>query len=1039
MRLWLIAALIGADFLAFGFTCARAGTTGAILGFVTDSDLRPLAGVEIAVVSPSEHAVTVTQANGFYSFNGLALDTYAVTFSKDGFLSRVIPDVTTVQDQSIRVNASLSPSFKTLARINVRSSTSVVQPTVTGDAYVISQQRLSDINGTPQDLLGFFNGSIALPGFTPDAFGIPIIHGGAINDVGNQLDGVDNTDPVSGNLLNAGSLNGVHSVQLLTGGYDVSEGNTNSGVINEVIKRGSYPTEGRLTARISGPIYGHELSFDFGGATPTNRFSYYLSFGGQRDGRGNGNGTTILPLSIDGYTFTALNDEVINLFYHFGRGESNELQFLTNVSNFAIRNGYLVDPVFTPYASNNGNVQAAFDPFNLGQFSTFESSYLSLFPGQVAEKQNINAPDSFSLNTLIRKINFKRQLTSSSFVQARLMRTMGNEISSVPYGGGSFREIYTDLQTTGTGEAVEYTNQLNSRTELSVGATGFYYANRSSAESQAGEPFIEPLEALGCASAANARGAQQAGGCYIAPFNAALNAALGLGLPTDVAHAPLLTYVGGGGIHANIPLHRWNAYIRDRWQPNARLTLTLGLRWDKESIPLPPDAALQNTTYFIDDTRPAGCGAPPAVACDIVTRPGQAIGSDVTQPQQISPRLAASYEMSARDVVRFSFGRNIEFEPLNGIVTAFSPPRSLQKCDIQSGCFIPLPGYGTTNRVSNLYDQVVLDLTTHAVAQYSPVLPQTAVNVDFSYEHEFGRGIELRVTPYYRKGMNYAVGSAPLLFTLKSGTPIFGTPRTVNAGINKSAGVEFVLQRNAQYGLSGILDATYDNTLANYDGEYFPGVNNAALAAGHFFHITYIAPVSGLLNLTYNSRAGFHAGLTASFESGFPYGVGKKTFVFGPNGVPVQVLNTDVASGGAFSAYYVTNPANRGTPFAPNIVASRGTPEGDDPGTLSGPAIATVNVTISHQLGKAPRNTDVGIRVKNLFGNYSPTGIPPNPYYGFSGFGNNGLPSGVNPNACAPGQTFGCEPFRYNYSPFPYEQEQSGPPRLYTFFISAKY
>ncbi len=238
-----------------------------------------------------------------------------------------------------------------------------------------------------------------------------------------------------------------------------------------------------------------------------------------------------------------------------------------------------------------------------------------------------------------------------------------------------------------------------------------------------------------------------------------------------------------------------------------------------------------------------------------------------------------------------------------------------------------------TNHVTNLYQQVMLDLTTNNFAQYTPLLPQTAVNYDFSYEHEFGQGIEMRITPYYRKGSNYFVGNQPLLFLLPSGTPVFGPLKQQNAGINENTGVEFALQRNATYGFSGLLDATYDNTLANYDSDFFPTVNAAALAADHFYHVTYVAPVSGTFNLVYNTPGGFHASTTMSYVSGYRYGVGKKTFVFGANGQPEQVLNTDLASTPS-QAYYFTDLTNPGTIENPNITASRGTPEGDDPGTL---------------------------------------------------------------------------------------------------------
>ena len=133
--------------------------------------------------------------------------------------------------------------------MTVRGTTSLIQPTQTANTYVVNQTTLSNLNGTPQDPNGFqaFN---SLPGVTTDNFGYPVIRAGQENDVGYQLDGVDNTDPVTGQFLNAVTLNGARSLQLSTGGYDVSSGNTNSGVINEVIDRGAYPGAGQATLAV---------------------------------------------------------------------------------------------------------------------------------------------------------------------------------------------------------------------------------------------------------------------------------------------------------------------------------------------------------------------------------------------------------------------------------------------------------------------------------------------------------------------------------------------------------------------------------------------------------------------------------------------------------------------------------------------------------------------------------------------------------------------------------------------------------------------
>jgi len=1042
-----------AAFACIGFTLlavlpVRAGTTGGIQGFTTNTQRQPIAEVSVSAVSPSGHATTITGTNGFYALNGLPLDTYSVTFSKDGYIALVIPGITTTPDQSVRVNARLETEVKTLARVPVRGSTSLIQPTVTADTYVVDQKKFDTLQGTPQDENGYQMLSY-LPGVSVDNTGSPTIRAGQPGDIAFMYDGVSQVDPGIGGFFNSFSLNGTKSIQLSTGGYDVSAGNTNSGVINQVIKRGSYPGEGQATIRVLSPFFGHELSFDYGSASQNGRFSYYFGFGGLNDAQAYGDGSTTLPLFLGYSTFNTNNDEVLNLFYHFGQGGRNEVQFLSNLSGATSPENYLVDPLYAPYASNNGNVQSASDPFGLCNASlappypacntgVLQSNYISLFPGQVAYHQNVGAPDTSTFNSVIDKLNFKRQLSPASFFEARVYRAGQNIVQNQPYHTGSFSEFFANVQSTGLGEAVDYWDQLNSRNELSAGGEGVYFLDDDyGAVAPSLEPTLEPLEDLGCPQIAAAIAAgvlnptgnflstPGVGGCYIAPLNRALNAGVpGLGLPTDPAHAPLNTYVNAF-TYITGPLHRYDAWVKDQYQPSQRLTVTLGLRWDYEVVPIPSDAATQNTTYYINDSG------------DVVTVPGEPLGTDVTRPWQISPRLAASYQPSARDTLRFSYGKNIQFAPLYGIERPFQVPAYLQNCTIANGCFNKLPGYGSTNFVSNLYQQVVMDLNTNLNAQYGDVLPEHAINFDFSYSHDFGNSVEMRVTPYYRKGTNYALSNQPLLFTLKtSGKPVFGPSQQESTGINESTGVELAVQRTSQYGYSGLVDATYDNTLANYDGDFFPNVNNAALAAGHFIHVTYVAPVVATLNLAYNSRSAWQASATIGYQSGYRYGVGEQTYVF-INGIPTEVLNTDIAQTSS-QAYYFTNPTNPGTIEHPNIIASRGTPEGADPGTLFTPATALVSVTVAHGIG-ATNKTNIGVRVQNLFGDYAPTQIPANLYYVPLGNGGSGPGSGVNTNACTPSQTFGCEPFMYNQSKYPYEYESTGPPRVYTFFISAKY
>jgi hypothetical protein len=1053
-RFLTVAALAAMVFIAgIAVQPATAGTTGGIQGYITDTTGKPLAAVQVSVAAPSFVTRTTTGANGFYAVNGLPLDTYKLTFSKTGYQPVTIPGATISQDQALRVNGVMQTETKTLARVTVRGTTSLIQPSQTADTYVVNQTTLSNLNGTPQDPNGFqaFN---ALPGVTTDNAGYPTIRAGAENDLGYQLDGVDNTDPVTGQFLNAATLNGARSVQISTGGYDVSSGNTNSGVINEVIDRGAYPGSGQATARTMFSTFSHELSFDWGNATPDNKFSYYYSYDGQRDAFEFGDKRTILPVNLALEDFFTTNDSILNLFYRFGKDQSNEVQFLSNLSGQTLGFGYLVDGAIAPYGSNNLTEQQGTMNVvdNNGNFIGVPlSDYFELYPGQKATHQNIGVADTQTFNSTIDKLNLKHQFSAASFGEARLTRTSENLVSRYPYNFGSFSDHYDDLQTTGLGFGLDYTNQLSEKHEIGFGADGTYYKNRFSTIFPFFDNIAEPLLDVACLNSSNSPFGPFSGfsdnpnsptggwgGCYIGSLNAALNAnapggfgSAGAFLPTDPAHAPLNRYISDSA-HSDDPIHRYDVFLKDRWQPNQRTTVVVGLRFDKQVYSLPANAAQANTSYVISPD-PANPNFP-----IVTTVPGQPIGADVTAPSQISPRLALTYQLNKSNVLRFSFGKNIEFVPLQAVESTYGIPASLRNCNIADGCFVPLPGFGTTNHISNLYQQVLLDLTTNNFAPYTPVKPQRAVNFDASLEHDFGDGNELRITPYYRKGTDYVVSSSTFLFSLPiTHQPVFGPAHEYNAGTNENTGAELAFDSRREFGLSGSASVTYDNTFANYDSDFFPTVNNAAVAAGHMFHVSYVASVTATGNLVWNSRHGLHISATVPYESGYRYGVGKKVYIFQTldNGktLPTLVLNTDLSNpNGPGEAYYFTDPANPGTIQQPNITGSRGTPEGDDPGTLTGPGLATFNMTISQEFGAGSRPFEIGLRGENLFGNY--TGALPinNPWYTNCGLGASCPGSGTNLAAAT-------EPFQYNFGPGPYESEKNGPPRLYTLFVSWKY
>src|SRR5579864_9191604 len=329
-----------------------AETTGTLSGTITDSAGHPLFNVAVSAVAPSMTSKALTGANGFYAMTGLAPDTYTVTFSREGYQSQEITGVTIVQGGSQKVSLSLSTEPKVLGRVSVRSAASLIQPKTTSDTYTVNQQTIQAVTGTPQNIseTALLN---SLPGITTDNAGYPIIRGSAENEEGYELEGIDATDPETGQFINSLSLAGTARLQLSTGGYDVSEGNTNAGVINEVIKRGSYPGGGQGTISMNNPNFDHRLAFEYGNATPDNRFSYFYAFNGLRQYRIYGDNKTFIPELFGAVGDASGNIDTLNTFYRWGNNNANEIQYFgeTGYSYFAENFG--INPAITPYQTAN--------------------------------------------------------------------------------------------------------------------------------------------------------------------------------------------------------------------------------------------------------------------------------------------------------------------------------------------------------------------------------------------------------------------------------------------------------------------------------------------------------------------------------------------------------------------------------------------------------------------------------------------------------------------------------------------------------------
>ena len=201
--------------------------------------------------------------------------------------------------------------------------------------------------------------------------------------------------------------------------------------------------------------------------------------------------------------------------------------------------------------------------------------------------------------------------------------------------------------------------------------------------------------------------------------------------------------------------HRSNIWIKDRWQPNNNWTLEVGARWDEADLDLPSNAPAQNMFFFTQGNCNVNNG--PTTSCQYFDQPGVAIASDVTRPSFVSPRLALSYQLNPRDVLRASYGRFMEFTPIrtSRIRTTSSFVSRMHDCKRMLhavawfrsnvcqrhhyGLCQPWPA------LQRHQQPLHTDPRGSQHQQFRAIhagQPQLATSIDFSVEHDFGYGLK---------------------------------------------------------------------------------------------------------------------------------------------------------------------------------------------------------------------------------------------------------------------------------------------------------
>jgi hypothetical protein len=228
------------------------------------------------------------------------------------------------------------------------------------------------------------------------------------------------------------------------------------------------------------------------------------------------------------------------------------------------------------------------------------------------------------------------------------------------------------------------------------------------------------------------------------------------------------------------------------------------------------------------------------------------------------------------------------------------------------------------------------------------VQPEDSTNIDASYEHDFAGGVSAKITPYWRNTRGQILN-----LPVNPAQPSFVTG--YNFGQARIRGVEFLVRKNrtADNGLSATLAATYTDSKIRFskapNGISVIDAINAQITA-------YNAANPGLPQQALQDPNGYYS---PSFTQVGPAGNSFDVrWVWNLN-LDEHVNGWDIAP--SFN-YQSGNPY--GDPLNFGGVPDPYTGVFDKYGSLMGPSWLTMNLGISHDLGK---NTKAGILVANLF------------------------------------------------------------------------
>lgn len=447
-------------------------------------------------------------------------------------------------------------------------------------------------------------------------------------------------------------------------------------------------------------------------------------------------------------------------------------------------------------------------------------------------------------------------------------------------------------------------------------------------------------------------------------------------------------------------------YAQDDWRASQRLTVNLGLRWDRYTAPTEklaryanfvPNADWSGGTFYIPNNQanllPAGFVSTLNTQKVNVQTTGSQLVS--TAMGHIEPRIGVNYEITSKLLVRAGYGLFYAgFEDLGGLILSENFPFQYSLSQTAVSSHTPLTSDGSIGSLETSFANFPLDpslVKTNSVTLYgwplnfSPAHTQS-YNAAVQYEMAQNTSLTVGYVGSVAGGIPSSTSGNPILTMLPPGTstinyrafPGLGTGSSyvhMDATSNYNS-LQATIEHQYSHGLSILGNFTWQKTLTDARDplENDIGSYRAAQLAGFGirgdrgradFDVKRVLHVSGLYEIPYGSNRGFGADaprllqavlgdwdLSANLvlEDGNPFTVGCATATsasYGCNAVLVPGQNPYAHS----SVSHFLNAAAFATPApATSIGQTDLTPLGGVPTQVSGPPARRLNASLMKQL-----------------------------------------------------------------------------------------